>query len=85
MRFEVTHPAPDGQLHYVDFSLKPVRDARGEVVLLIPEGHDMACTALESYGYRVLAASNAEDAWRTLVTRHGKIDLLVLERRQPND
>ncbi len=41
VRFEATHPAPDGNLHYVDFSLKPVTDETGKVVLLIPEGRDI--------------------------------------------
>jgi two-component system cell cycle sensor histidine kinase/response regulator CckA len=54
VRFEVTHPAADGQMHHIDFSLKPVRDARGDVVLLIPEGHDIQDRV------------TAEDAKRTL-------------------
>lgn len=41
VRFEATHPAIDGRLHYVDFSLKPVMDKDGNVVLLIPEGRDI--------------------------------------------
>ncbi len=41
VRFEATHPAADGDLHYVDFSLKPVTDEAGNVVLLIPEGRDI--------------------------------------------
>jgi len=41
VRFEVTHPARDGQMHYIDFSLKPVYDAAGQVILLIPEGRDI--------------------------------------------
>ena len=41
VRFEATHPAADGNLHYVDFSLKPVTDETGKVVLLIPEGRDI--------------------------------------------
>lgn len=41
MRFEATHRAADGTLHYVDFSLKPVLDETGNVVLLIPEGRDI--------------------------------------------
>jgi PAS domain S-box-containing protein len=40
-RFEVTHRGADDSLHYFDFSVKPVRDERGEVVLLIPEGRDI--------------------------------------------
>jgi sigma-B regulation protein RsbU (phosphoserine phosphatase) len=39
--FEATHPSVDGSLHYIEFSLKPVRDERGNVVLLVPEGRDI--------------------------------------------
>ena len=42
VRFEATHPAADGRLHHVDCSVKPVRDERGDVVLLIPEGRDVS-------------------------------------------
>lgn len=41
VRFEATHRAADGTLRYIDFSLKPVKDAAGKVVLLIPEGRDI--------------------------------------------
>ena len=41
VRLEVTHLALDGGLHYVDFSLRPVRDEAGSVICLIPEGHDL--------------------------------------------
>jgi len=41
VRFEATHPAADGSLHDIDFSLKPVRDEAGHVILLIPEGRDI--------------------------------------------
>ncbi len=41
VRFEATHKAPDGSLHTIDFSLKPVRDEDGKVVYLIPEGRDI--------------------------------------------
>lgn len=40
-RFEASHPAPDGTLMWVDFSLTPVFDETGTVVLLIPEGRDI--------------------------------------------
>ena len=36
VRFEATHPGRDNRLHYVDFSLKPVYDAGGAVVLSDP-------------------------------------------------
>lgn len=39
--FEATHPTADGKLIYVDFSLKPVKDDDGNVVLLLPEGRDI--------------------------------------------
>ena len=41
VRFEATHLAKDGSLHYVDFSLKPVKDESGKVVFMIPEGRDI--------------------------------------------
>ncbi len=42
VRFEAYHPDRDGKIHYVDFSLRPVKDSAGNVVLLIPEGHDIS-------------------------------------------
>ena len=39
--FEATHAAADGSIHYVDFSLKPVKDKSGKVIFLIPEGRDI--------------------------------------------
>jgi PAS domain S-box-containing protein len=41
IRFEATHPAADGSIHYIDFSLKPVTDDSGRVTLIIPEGRDI--------------------------------------------
>ena len=41
MRFEVSHLAYNGTLHYVDFSLKPVKDESDEVRYLVAEGHDI--------------------------------------------
>ncbi|HBG04256.1 MAG: hypothetical protein A2075_13695 [Geobacteraceae bacterium GWC2_58_44] len=41
VRFEVTHRGADENLRYFDFSIKPVRDEEGKVVLLIPEGRDI--------------------------------------------
>ncbi len=40
-RFEATHLDKAGVLHYVDFSLKPVKDKSGKVVYMIPEGRDI--------------------------------------------
>ena len=41
VRYETTHPGKDGQVMAVDFSLTPVRDDAGEVVLVVPEGRDI--------------------------------------------
>jgi len=41
VRFEAFHPAADGNLHYVDFSLKPVKGEAGRVIMLMPEGRDI--------------------------------------------
>lgn len=41
VRFEATHRARDGSLHFIDFSLKPVKDEKGSVIYLIPEGRDI--------------------------------------------
>lgn len=41
VRFEATHNAKDGTLHYIDFSLKPVKDEAGKVIFLVPEGRDI--------------------------------------------
>jgi PAS domain S-box-containing protein len=41
VRFEATHIDKDGSLHYIDFSLKPVKDESGKVIFMIPEGRDI--------------------------------------------
>jgi PAS domain S-box-containing protein len=41
VRMEVTHLSADGALHWIDFSLKPVKDETGKVAFLIPEGRDI--------------------------------------------
>jgi PAS domain S-box-containing protein len=41
VRFDATHPTADGRTVDVDFSLTPVRDALGNVALIVPEGRDI--------------------------------------------
>ena len=55
VRFEATHRAADGRMHTFDCSVKPVRDERGDVVLLIPEGRDVTehMALLHDLGERV--------------------------------
>ena len=41
VRYEITLMRPVGEPITLDFSLSPVRNARGEVVFLVPEGRDI--------------------------------------------
>jgi PAS domain S-box-containing protein len=41
VRFETTHPAADGEIRVIDFSLSPVRDDDGHVIYIVPEGRDI--------------------------------------------
>ncbi len=41
VRYETSHSAKDGSIRFVDFSIRPVRDERGKVAFLIPEGWDI--------------------------------------------
>lgn len=41
VRFEMDLPGPDGELHWIDFSMKPSRDNTGQITMLIPEGRDI--------------------------------------------
>jgi two-component system cell cycle sensor histidine kinase/response regulator CckA len=65
VRMEVTHPGPDGSLHTIDFSLKPVRDEAGQVVLLISEGRD------------ITERKQAEDALRRVEAERRELEARV--------
>lgn len=41
VRFEAEHPLADGSVATIDFSISPIRDEDGRVVLLVPEGRDV--------------------------------------------
>ncbi len=41
VRFETQHRGREGEVLTIDFSLSPVEDDEGEVILLIPEGRDI--------------------------------------------
>jgi PAS domain S-box-containing protein len=38
IQFETTHVSPAGQIEYIDFTINPVKNDQGRVILLIPEG-----------------------------------------------
>ncbi len=46
IRFEASYATACGKLHHIDFSLKPITDETGKVVLLIPEGRDVTARKL---------------------------------------
>ncbi|MCF6178772.1 MAG: PAS domain S-box protein, partial [Geopsychrobacter sp.] len=42
VRFETTHHSTNGHLRAIDFSLRPLRNAKNEIIYLIPEGRDIS-------------------------------------------
>ncbi len=52
VRQEIKHSGPDGNPLYVDFSLKPIFDENGKVVMMIPEGRDITNLKLAEAAYR---------------------------------
>ena len=53
-RFESNHPGRHGSLDYFNFFLTPIRDDAGQVIYLVPEGHDI--TALKRTEHNLHAA-----------------------------
>ena len=73
IRFEAIHPTTDGELHTIDFSLKPVRDDSGQVVWIIPEGRDI--TELKQIEEAIrLAKEVAERALRENIALKRSLD-----------
>ena len=54
IRFETTHKSCDGSVVDVDFSLNPVKDESGRVILIIPEGRNI--TAIKQAEHRLRSA-----------------------------
>ena len=78
VRFEATHPSPGGELAYVDFSIKPVLDSIGRVILLVPEGRDItesrrAEQALRASEERFRSVFNAAAAGMVIISQDNLI------------
>lgn len=41
IKFETTHISAEGETHFIDFSLRPIKNENDEVIYLLPEGHDI--------------------------------------------
>lgn len=75
VRFEATHPQTDGTHAEIDFTLKPIRDEAGVVVMLIPEGRNIS---------EIKRAQRAETAMlRALATVGESAALLAHEIKNP--
>jgi hypothetical protein len=72
VRFEATHLDKDGVLHYVDFSLKSVKDESGKVIFIIPEGRDITEHKKVEEEQKVLL-KDLEDVNRIMVGRELKM------------
>ena len=68
VRFETTHLATDGVLHTIDFSLKPMKDEAGRVVLLIPQGRDITDRKRAEEAHARLATAVEQAAEAIVIT-----------------
>lgn len=77
IRFEASHPTIDGNLRYVDFSLRPVKNELGAIIYLIPEGHDIT--------ERKQAEENLKESERKLTTLLGNLPGLAYRCKNDPD
>ena len=70
-RFETTFLATDGVPHTIDFSLKPLKDESGRVVLLIPEGRDITDRKRAEEAHARLATAVEQAAEAIVITDPG--------------
>jgi len=64
VQFYADHPVADGGSRRIDFRISPVRDDEGNVILLVPEGHDITelTEAEEALRLTQFSVDNAGDS-----------------------
>lgn len=78
IRFEATHMAADGSTHYIDFSLKPIKDDAGNVIFLVPQGRDIT-ERKEAEEVLIKTKNELEQINRELENAIERSNLLALE------
>lgn len=74
VRFEATHPGPEGKKHLFDFSINPVFNEEGKVVYLVPEGRDIS--ALKKYESALVESQTLyREAQKIAQIGHWKLNL----------
>ena len=83
---EVTHPDVEGNIHYIDFSLKPMKDEPGEVTFLLAEGRDiterkLAESALKRSEYELALRNRIAQVFLTITDEemYGMVMKIVQE------
>ncbi|MGY6213737.1 PAS domain S-box protein [Methylolobus aquaticus] len=59
VRFETTHPAADGAIRHIEFSLTPIADTDGRIAYLLPEGRDITERKRAEQRFRLVVESSA--------------------------
>lgn len=72
-RFETTHPAADGAIRHIEFSLTPIADLDGRIAYLLPEGRDITERKRAEQRFRLVVESSANAL--LLVDAQGVIQL----------
>jgi len=91
IRFETTQRASDGSLRCIDFSIKPVRDEAGKIVLLLPEGRDITERKRDEEAIHIQAVELEQEvaerqmAQESLQQQASLLEKEILERRKAQD
>ena len=76
IRQEVRHINLKGEIHYIDFSIAPVKDDQGKIIYLVPEGRDITKRKLAEEALRL-----SEKKYRTLFEQSADAILIIQHGR----